>query len=293
MFAEKVMHQVGKTFGLRAPKGQFGIEIETEGRGLLPGNVTGFFEGKPDGSLRNGMEYVSKPLLLAQVEPSVIQLRDMLTGLGARFEPTYRASTHIHMNFADKTFRDVLGMIVVWMLAEPLVFKQMPPGRDGSLFCVSSYDSPMAAWIDRFCENIASGWEMSGYHGRGKYSALNLNRLGGEEGLGTLEFRVFPTSMDGPEIAKWCTWLQNMYGLVVKAEDNSFLRLVRWAEQNPIAFCMEVFGRLPCDVNEAGPYVDFGAREAYEVARIVSEHLRKPAKKKKEADTAEPVAGFQ
>lgn len=296
MFSELMKETVSKQFALKSPKGVFGIEIETEGAGLPPGMITKFFEGKQDGSLRNGMEYVSKVLPADAVAERVDELRACLNTFGARIAPTYRSSTHIHMNFCDRTFRDVLGMTVLWALVEPVVFRLMPPGRDGSLFCVSSYDSgELSDFTDRFCDEIGKGFKHNGFAPRGKYSSLNLTRLGHghDPALGTLEFRVFPSSLDGTQIQEWCDWLFRMGQIVAAETDDSFLSMVRNAEQNPLPFLTGIFGKLPIPEDEAGQYVDFGARTAYEMARVIDRHLKKKAKKSKEEVPAEPVMAFQ
>lgn len=276
MFTEFMNKTVGQQFRLKSQKGMFGVEIETEGHGLPAGAITKYFVGKPDGSLRDGMEYVSGVLNRETVYEHVNELRNVLTAVGARINPSYRSSTHIHLNVIDNTFRDVLGMLVMWALIEPIVFRLMPPGRDGSLFCVSSYDSGDAAdFTERFCSEI-SGNFINGFTPRGKYSSLNLTRLGPSDhhALGTLEYRVFPTTMDGVQIQTWCEWLFQMKRQVEGAKDDSFLTLVRYAEQNPVPFLRGIFGELPIPEGEAGDYVDFGARTAYEIARIIDRHLK-------------------
>lgn len=295
MFSEFMNKTIGGHFGLRSPKGMFGIEIETEGVGLPAGGITPHFVGKVDGSLRNGMEYVSNVLPYEVVHERVNELRNSLQKHGARVAPTYRSSTHIHVNFCDRTFRDVLGMTVLWALLEPVVFRLMPPGRDGSLFCVSSYDAgELSAFTDRFCGDIAKNFP-GGFQPRGKYSSLNLTRLGPSEhaGLGTLEFRVFPSCLEGEKIQEWCGWLYQMSQVVTKTKDDSFLSMVRYAEQNPVEFLKLIFGGLPIPEYEAGSYVDFGARTAYEMARVIDRHLKskKNSAKKSKPETEELIAG--
>lgn len=291
MFEERMMTTAAQNFGIRSPRGQFGIEIETEGDRLPAGGVTEAFIGKPDGSLREGMEYVSRVLTYDEVNRCVTELRTVLDQCKAKINPSYRSSTHIHYNMADRTLRDVLGMMVIWALVEPCVFRLMPPGRDGSLFCVSSYDSgELANFTDRFCEQIGNCFG-NGFNPRGKYSSLNITRLGPGDGptLGTIEYRVFPTSLRGDQIATWCTWINRMSEIVSKEEDHSFLSLVRYAEQNPTEFLIRIFGVLPMPDRDAAEYVDFGARTAYEMARVIDVHLKKKPRKKKEEVPANPV----
>lgn len=282
MFSEKIKGTVAQAFRLSSPKGQFGIEIETEGVDLPQGKITKTFEGKPDGSLRHGMEYISKVISHEAVEPSVNDLQEALNKYGANIRPSYRSSTHIHMNYCDKSFQDVLGMMVLWSIVEPVVFRQME-GREGSLFCVSSYDSgELPQFIDLFCKDIASNFNLRGFQPRGKYSSLNISRLGPNEyaALGSLEFRVFPTTLDGSRIKTWCNWLVNMARIVREQEDGSFLDMVSWAEQNPHALLTGIFGELPLNTprHMAADLIDYGARTAYEMARVIKKHLSEKEK---------------
>lgn len=306
MFSEKVKGTVASAFRLASPKGMFGIEIETEGDNLFAGKVTKSFEGKPDGSLRNGMEYVSKVLSFEAIQPAVDELRETLVKQGCGIRPSYRSSTHIHMNYCDKTFQDVLGMMVLWSIVEPVVFRQME-GREGSIFCVSSYDSgELPNYLDLFCKDIAGNFNSRGFQPRGKYSSLNISRLGPSEhhALGTLEFRVFPTTLDGSRIKTWCNWLMNMERLVREQEDGSFLEMVSWSEQNPHALLSAIFGELPFNIprHMVGDLIDYGARTAYEMARVIAKNLaEKPREKKplprfgmlEEVAPAQPENPFQ
>jgi hypothetical protein len=274
MFSEQMDTIIAKTFNLRSPKGDVGIEIETEGRNLPAGKVTGTFIGKEDGSLRHGMEYVSTPTPAKEAHVRVSNLAAKLVEHGAIVEPTYRSSTHIHVNYCDYRWRDVLGTMVAWAVLEPVVFSMMPPGRDGSLFCVSSYDSgDLADYTDQLCGQIGNSFG-AGYNPRGKYSSLNLTRL---SDLGTMEYRVFPSSMDGKQIQTWVDWVINIRTLVQKQDDPSFLTLVREAEQSPNPFLESIFGHA--DIPGAQEYVDYGARQGFELARVISRHLKAPVKK--------------
>lgn len=284
MFKDNLRINVGKTFHCRPVRGMYGIEIETEGANLPAGPVTRAFQGKLDGSLRQGMEYVSIPLMGNVVGAEVNKLREEILRQGAKIIPSYRCSTHIHQNYTDKSFREVLGMSILWALIEPVVMRLMPPGRDGSLFCVSTYDSgELADFTENFCKAIDDRM-VNGFHPRGKYSSLNFSRLGPSEhnALGTLEFRVFPTSLEGEQVQMWCDWLTRALDLVVRAQDDSYISMVRHAEQNPLPFLESIFGHVPLPKAEAGDYVDYGARTAYEMARVVAKFLNtKPKQEKK------------
>lgn len=281
MFADMLKTPVADHFRLRRVKGDVGIELEIEGEGLPAAALTKFFTGKPDGSLRQGMEYVSKPLPRGVVAEKVNEVAAALRIIHANVRPTYRCSTHIHENYLDATFGDVIGTYICWALAEPAVFRAIPEGRDGSLFCVSSYDSgDLPGYFEGFCNRLADGF-VQGFQPRGKYSSLNMTRLGPGEApaLGTLEYRIFPLSLDGEQVQQWAEWCGNIKSFVQKwaAEDPSFMEMVRWAEANPDNFLSAILGKHPFK-HEAAALVDFGVRQAYELARITVAALKAPVK---------------
>lgn len=286
MFSEEMTKTVRDTFNRKPVKGEFGIEIETEGQNLFGGGITKVFQAHEDGSLRQGMEYVSKPIFRKDVIPSVDELKTVLERNRCIFNPSYRSSTHIHHNYLDNTWSDVVGAVIGWTIVEPIVLDAMPPGRNGSLFCLASFDTGDAtAALDYLCGQIGNGKIKYAWNYRGKYSAQNLLRLAD---LGTIEYRVFPTSMDGKQIDGWCGWLANIKDQAVQAQDRSFLGMVEYAEKNPFEFCGRIFdGNPPVDNARISALVDFGARHAYELARVVNEHIKKPppkAKAKKSLD---------
>jgi hypothetical protein len=286
VFVENIKNTISKTFGLGSPKGEFGIEIETEGRDLPDGRITKTFTGHTDGSLRNGMEYVSIPIDHKEIETCVNNLRGELTGkYGAVIAPTYRSSTHIHQNFTSRPWSDVLGTTILWTMVEPLVFSIFPH-RDGSLFCMSSYDTgDMTKNISEICDELGYNFGNRGFRPRGKYSSLNMGRLGD---LGTLEFRVFPSSVDGGEISRWAKWLVNLREIVQAEDDKSYLTLVKVTEQNPFPFVERLFDGFPVAQHTVPPLIDFGARQAYELARVVNQKMREKVKPREDKKGKKP-----
>lgn len=282
---------VGTSFRLKSPKGRFGIEIELEGRGL-PGpddwdDEKSVWYPKPDGSLRNGMEYVSKPTNYPR--DAVHSLAETLAKHGAVINNTYRCSTHIHYNFIDRTWGQVIGTVIAWNIIEPLVFRQMPPGRDGSIFCMSAYDTgDLPLRFGTFCDEMKKKFMSVGFDEvcRQKYASINLTRL---RDLGTIEFRVFPPTVDGVLVKKWCVWLDNLVGLVEKTTPENFGKFIKAAEDRPVDFVRSVFGELPVPEVEVGNWVDLGCKTAYELVRTFNASMKKKSRGAKEKEEAEPA----
>lgn len=271
---------VAETFGLMKIKGKYGIEIELEGENL-PARLQGDKWGaKVDGSLRDGMEYVSRPTDTPRDD--VRLLASQLELAGAVINPSYRCSTHIHYNFTGKTFKDVIGIIIAWNIVEPLMLSLMPPGRDGSIFCMSAYDTgDLPVHFSRFCEELKKKFQNAGFHAvcRQKYASLNLTRL---NDLGTVEFRIFPPSVDPEAIKKWTKWIDNLVNMVTATPADAFSKFVHEAEKRPVDFVKNVFGELPIPEDQVSAWIDLGCRTGYELVRIYNQSMKmKPKAEKK------------
>lgn len=282
MYTTKSAKIVAHHMGRAVLDGDVGIEIEIEGRGLDEIGVKGWHTHRED-SLRNGgVEFVTRgPVALGDVFKLVFNLNDSIAKSRARHNlKSHLGSTHIHVNMLGESLDTVLGTAILWTCVEPIVMRLCGPMRDGNLFCLPSYDAgDTQEFVDHLCKYI----DTEGRAGRwthGKYSALNFGRL---FDFGTLEFRCFPTSIDPAEIKEWCTWVTNLRKLARSAKDKSFKGAVRHAEQNPEAFVASVFGEgariaLALKPDTVPALVDFGAAQAYELARIVARYRDAPVK---------------
>ena len=116
------------------PPGNIGIEIELEGGNDEWPRAEGW-ELKPDGSLRDGMEYVfdgpqSGDLALGSIE----SVSDAMEGHGP--QPTFRCSTHIHVDVRDLNWTQYERLILLYMMYEDALFDHCEPYRRMSNFCV-------------------------------------------------------------------------------------------------------------------------------------------------------------
>lgn len=191
----------------------FGIEIELEGSDFA-GGVPGW-TGHAEGSLRGeAIEYVTTgPVALDDVLPRMETLNKALKESGTRVDKTYRASTHIHYNVQHKTLDHILKSIIVFMCYEPLICELCGPERNGNLFCLPTYDcGDMVLWLGDLLKKLSGPARQSVPFERlqrGKYSALNTDPL---TRFGTLECRVFPSTVSKEDIFRWCGWLNEILG---------------------------------------------------------------------------------
>lgn len=286
---------INANFGMGAVSGDVGIEIEVEFDGGDPEShphVNGqHWKSKSDDSVPNGVEYVTKgPVTLADVRTRVNDLSTyIMTHDGKPKQGAYRASTHLHVNVTQDTLEDVIGQLIVFTAIEPLFLRLCGTARDGNLFCMSSYDTgDMTSFFVSMMKNIEKlehyGWN----GGRGKYSSLNIGRL---SDLGTVEYRCFPSSLDGEQIEKWARWCLNIRDIAKVETNRTFRPILKDALANPEGFVQRVFGYVPYGAvypNTVKELVEFGVENAYELTRVVKHYTSKKRSEKPEAE-AKPM----
>lgn len=257
-----------------------GLELEIEGLALPP-NVP-HWQAKAEGSLQNGVEYITKPIKLDAVRLYVDSLRKYIADMDGVVKPSYRCSTHVHVNVGTGTVADMLGFVVVFTLFEPLLLALCGPQRNGNLFCMSNYDTGDAiSAFHLLCNRIertASGYPFQ--YERGKYSALNLGRLAD---LNTVEARCFPLSVDGAEIEKWCKWLLRMKDIAKAQTDKTYREFWKLVRQNPMWYANAIFETAHFSIPNASSLIDAGAETAYEYTKILKQYYAKVEKPKAEA----------
>jgi hypothetical protein len=167
----------------------FGFEVELEN---LHSSVRSWpqvdgWELKGDGSLRDGIEYVfNGPQSGATALASINGFHEAMTQ--ARPDPTFRCSTHLHMDVRDLEMTDVSKYVLAYLILEDVFFDHCAPERRQSNFCVPFMNND-------YLSNRFGRWFLSGDDDRisfnntinwSKYSALNLQTI---SRFGTVEFR--------------------------------------------------------------------------------------------------------
>ena len=88
-----------------------------------------------DPSLRaGGMELISQVLLPGTISSALDEARQVIQKSGARSH--MRCGIHVHLNMTDVTIKQLWNLLVLYVLAEPSIFKQYADGRETSHFCV-------------------------------------------------------------------------------------------------------------------------------------------------------------
>lgn len=170
-------------------KDHIGVELEVEfevEEGPYP-SVAGW-SSVPEGSLRNGVEYVTKhPTNILDLPRKAKALYAKLEEFGV--QSSIRCSTHVHINVGHLEEDELHVAILLYYLLEESFLATQPPKRRGNLFCLRLQD---ARALESTLKDVFSGdkklTSLAANHNQYKYAAMNLAAVGR---LGTLEFRFF------------------------------------------------------------------------------------------------------
>lgn len=263
---------IGKFYGRRVPKGDIGLEVEVEFPNRTPAapiNSKKYWTSKPDGSLRNGIEYVlAQPIKAAELPEAIKDFADGIAGMS--FVDSHRTSVHCHINVGNRTFDDLTRILTAYYLFENVFIAANDASRAGNLFCLRGKD---AEWqVNEIAKCISTGW-LHGAHRWSdgtRYAALNM---AAPAAFGSVEFRFIEGTTD-PKLIEF--WAQTMYDFVTNTtsfdvEDQ--LRLVTSGNDGQFDFLnkvltrpTELFDKLPGDwnslVEENIPY-GIAFRQAY------------------------------
>lgn len=275
-YAKKLVHELTAR---QKRVADVGLELEVEGQ-YLPGTVP-HWNSKAEGSLQEGMEYITKPIKRETVQLYVDNLAKYFKDCNTIIKPSYRCSTHIHVNMSDISVSDMLGFVTVFTMFEPLLLALCGSQRNGNLFCLSNYDTGDAIQsFQLLCERIVRAGQGNGFvYDRGKYSALNLGRL---YDLNTAEARCFPLSVKGSEVQKWVDWLVKMKDMAVAQPDKTYRELWKNVRQNPNWYAMEIFGADYMAIPNAASLIDVGTETAYEYSKLLKKFYSQKPKEKPE-----------
>jgi len=289
----KLTSTINQTYGKRNTyKGlKFGIEIEMEGRNLPEKDTTcnqteGVWSYHQDGSLRGeSAEYVfTTPLNRDKAHKAVDDLFKLFDSHRSRLEPSYRTSTHVHVNVSDLTWIKVCNLITLWCIVETLAISWCAPRRSGNLFCI-----PFSASSDSLTA-LSYGLENYNQHPdlneqRLKYAALNIYTL---RKFGTLEFRALEGLSSPDKLYVWLDFIENLYNRALEYDNpQSIMRefSANWNEN----FAKSLLGSLwePLSKNKTLNEIMSSMQEGVWVAQDLAYNLDWSVQEKQEE---EPVS---
>lgn len=213
-----------------------GLEIEVEqvrgdeSKKELQMLVNEGFAVKPDGSLRNGHEYVTRLGLTAADACGYIKALDKYFSAGRngrvdRNNFSFRCGLHVHVDVSEHTMEDIYRTCLLYTVVEPLLF-EISGKRNSNKFCVGVHDCVSAVegllhhghardW-NKFATSLARG---------SKYMAMNVRTV---SRFGTIEFRHHEGTCDPDRVRNW---LLVLCDIVVGAKKQSTAELEKQIEQ--------------------------------------------------------------
>ena len=212
------MKKLTELLALNKQDGQFGIEIEVEGRNLITLNDQ-YWTTEQDNSLRNGLEYVlTKPVKLINVKKLLNYLKKKLDVNKAELDFSFRTSVHVHVNVQDLTYNQILNMIYTYLLIEAPLMNFCGDSRKGNRFCLRIEDAE--GMVDSLITMFEEGERGLNNipRDRMRYAAINVEALGK---YGSIEFRAMQGCMDVNRITNWCHILNKIKSFAIKFDNPS------------------------------------------------------------------------
>ena len=200
-----------------------GIEIEVEN---LQEREYGLklWDQVHDGSIVNGVEFVSKPIWGTAIKDALDEIRVVFKAHDPYL--SFRTSIHVHVNALDMTPAQLEHFVILYVMYElPLFRLHEHWGRYDNIFCVPARKSiKVQDGYARLLQDLTMERIRDDYVGY-KYSAFNPNALAR---FGTMEFRHMGGTADMDEVDRWI---------------NILLQLKLAADENlPIGAPRQVFG---------------------------------------------------
>lgn len=206
----------------------FGVEIEIEREGGFSGVDTDplheYGSFTDDGSLRGGIEFVTKPLSTVEIDLFADAYAEWASD--KQIQLSDRCSTHIHVNVQDMTAEQLSSFVWLSAAVEPLLMEFSNAQRRNNTYCVPMYFSTnLSSWYSEVLRLFKEqrGGELSNLLQRApKYAAIGGFRL---REYGTLEFRMFPGLESGQQLKDWARILEAIRQMAISTPVSDLLDL--------------------------------------------------------------------
>lgn len=194
----------------------FGLELELEGRGVALENVPSKnWRRVADGSLRGeSIEYVfAQPCEFDEGVSRVKKLFSLLEKHKVGLKNSYRTSTHVHLNFADKTIKQLINFFLLHTVFEELFEHYCGEDRSGNLFCLSA----------RANEEVIRFLDLAVFHNNSlrefnndrRYLAANICSI---NKFGSMEIRTMRGADNPDMVIDWMHILNQLYEYVLSKD---------------------------------------------------------------------------
>lgn len=229
-------------------QGDYGIEIELEGRRLPQGYAGAAVNGvtwvyHADGSLRavgggapGGAEYVlSEPCKFEDVQPLVDNLFSAIKSNRGEVVNSTRCSTHVHLNMRGVKVPQLAAFVALWGTFEDVLTNFCGGHRSGNHFALRFSDCAGAV------DNWVGAFKMGDFRFRNerRYLALNAACL---STFGSLEVRSGGGVSAADEVVEWVDILHRLRSFAL-AMANPLEISSAFSGYGPVEYAERVFGR--------------------------------------------------
>lgn len=196
--------------GKRGKKGDIGIEIEVEADLPLPQINTEHWKTQAEGSIRDGVEYVTTgPLTLVDKTRAIKYLASKLDTKALKIkEDSPRTSVHVHKNILYHTPIEYWTTACAYWLTEELLFDFCGDYRKGNLFCLRLSD---AEGVIKYCINdLKKDLPFHSFNNNDciRYAGQNLAATAK---FGSLEYRGMRFTLDPDRLDKWTSEINTLH----------------------------------------------------------------------------------
>lgn len=207
---EYINQPISAITGVRTVEGnKFGIELELEGRNVALQDVaTRNWHRHNEPSLRGeSIEFATiGGFEFDKATKAVEDLFKKFKEHGAKINDSVRTSTHVHLNFSDKSVKQVVNFFSLFTLLEEVLQYYSGADRKGIHWCLATREAE--GIIGVLASGIGRG-DLSRFAGdRYKYGACNLSSL---FKFGTIEVRTMRGAVSAEQVIAWLDILNDMY----------------------------------------------------------------------------------
>lgn len=232
------------------PETAIGMEFEFENVRNIPPLLanTQYWADKEDGSLHDrGREFVFiEPLFGMDAYTAIEQI--VAEARGANFRTSLRTGIHVHLDVRDMTPPQLIGLIALYLLFEPALYRWAGEGREANNFCIPYYKAENAIAQATAVLNALYDSERGvntnavvASNAFNRYAGLNLKSVAQ---FGSIEFRQLPTTLDFTRIITWINFIMSLKRAALDATaSHRFALLGEVFNRPPIEICRRVFGR--------------------------------------------------
>lgn len=218
---------------------KFGLELELEGANVnMEGVATPKWTRTTDASLRGeSVEYIfTAPLELTPAKEAVTNLFAKFEKNKVRLNKSYRTSTHVHLNFSDKTVRQMFNFYFLYTALEEMFDHYAGENRSGNLFCLSYR---LSSGIMKVVSDAIATNDLSAFmEDRFKYAACNLCTL---HKFNSIEVRVMRGASNAQQVNDWLDILNDIYHYACDKMVSPVELAVRLSTQGADNFLREIF----------------------------------------------------